>query len=193
MPQSVRAWRDRTRASVAWATVPTLAGLLLITAVTAHSYSMSMGQSMGLSTGGRVAADAMSALSWASIVTIVFLLIGWALVARLAERVPSGRAAVRWLVLVTAPLVAAVLEIGLAFVQHWLSRPSSYGADKGQGVSRAAHPLAAAVVSVAWDAVAVAVFSASCAWFSPPAGPRSPLVTFAPECGSLSSARCSFW
>ncbi len=156
MPKSVPAWRDRTQASVAWATVPALAALLLITAVTGHSYSMWSGPSIPFSTGGRVGADAMAAMSWASIATVVLLLIGWALVARLAERVPRGRAGVRWLLLITAPFLAMVLEIGLTLVQHWFARSSGYAVVNGHGVVRAAHPLAASVASVAWDVVAVA-------------------------------------
>jgi hypothetical protein len=78
MPESVGAWRDRTRASIAWATVPALAGVLLANVITQHSFRNSTwaGPASSMSAGGRVAADSMSAVSLAGASLVFFLLIG---------------------------------------------------------------------------------------------------------------------
>ena len=119
MPQTVGAWRDRARASIAWATVPAIVGLLLVSAIEQHSFRSSMwaGPHVPLSTGGRVAADAMMSFQWASIAMLVLLLAGWGLVGSLTDRVPEGGARRRWLLLVTAPLIAAVVEIGVSILR----------------------------------------------------------------------------
>ncbi|MFZ2057187.1 MAG: hypothetical protein WAV54_07245 [Acidimicrobiales bacterium] len=159
MPQTVGAWRDRARASIAWATVPALAVLLLVSAVEQHSFGSSIdaGPSTSLSPGGRVAADAMSAINSASVVILLLLLVGWGLVGCLADRAPSGRARKRWLLLTTAPLAAGVVEIGLNLLRFRLT-PTVIGrlAGGSTAVAHGGHPLAASVVSVAWDVVGVA-------------------------------------
>ncbi len=161
MPQTVGAWRDRTRASVAWATVPALAGLLLVSAVEQHSFGSSTGAgpSTSLSTGGRVAADAMTAINWASLTMILLLLVGWGLVGCLADRAPSGRARKRWLLLTVAPLAAGVVEIGLNLLRFRLMPTVTVIGRLAGGstaVAHGGHPLAASVVSVAWEVVGVA-------------------------------------
>jgi hypothetical protein len=156
MPQTVGAWRDRARASIGWATVPALLALLLVSAIEQHSFGSSTDAGTGalLSTGGRVAADAMTSIAWASIAMILLLLIGWALVGRLADIVARGRVGKRWLLLVTAPLVCGVVEIALSFLQTLEARVVLFVG--GRSLVDYRHPLAAQVVSVAWDAVAVA-------------------------------------
>lgn len=152
MPQTVGAWRDRARASIAWATVPAIVGLLLVSAIEQHSFRSSMwaGPHVPLSTGGRVAADAMMSFQWASIAMLVLLLAGWGLVGSLTDRVPEGGARRRWLLLVTAPLIAAVVEIGVSILRASLMLgPSAAAVHGGQ-------PLAVSVLSIAWDVVAVA-------------------------------------
>jgi hypothetical protein len=161
MPQTVGAWRDRTRASIAWATVPALAVLLLTVAIEQHSfrYSMWAGPHTALSPGGRVAADAMTGIQWASVVILLLLLTGWGLVGRLADRAPRGRAGRRWLLLTTAPLAAGVVEIGLNLLRIRLMPTVTVIGGLASGsttVAHGGHPLAASVVSVAWDVVGVA-------------------------------------
>ncbi|MGD0984365.1 MAG: hypothetical protein ABSA65_11200 [Acidimicrobiales bacterium] len=157
MPQTVGAWRDRARASIAWATVPALVALLLVSAIEQRSFGSSTdaGSASLLSTGGRVAADAMTSFAWASIAMVVLLLIGWALVGRLAGTVARGRAGKRWLSLVTAPLACGVVEAVLSVLRAGLVAHVVVSAG---GHSRLVyrHPLAAQVASVAWGVVAVA-------------------------------------
>ena len=155
MPQTVGAWRDRARASIAWATVPALLALLLVSAIEQHSFGSSTdaGTDALLSTGGRVAADAMTGIAWLSVAMFVLLLIGWALVGRLAGTVAKGRVGKRWLLLVTAPLICGAVEIVLQFLQTLQARVVLFAG--GQTLVGYRHPLAAQVLSVAWDAVAV--------------------------------------
>lgn len=156
MPQTVVAWRDRARASIAWATVPGLAGLLLVSAIELHTFwgSIDAGTGASMSTGGRVAAHSLIVIEWASIAMILLLLIGWALVGRLADTVARGRAAKRWLLAVTAPLICGVVEIALAYLRVLLgAHVVAFVGGRSLVVYR--HPLAAQAVSVAWDAVAV--------------------------------------
>ncbi|HLN06877.1 MAG TPA: hypothetical protein VK217_11405 [Acidimicrobiales bacterium] len=168
MPQTVIAWRDRTRASIAWGTVPAFAGLVLVSVISQHSFRDSIGgtspRGPSLSTGGRVAADAMSGLQWASLAVLVLLLTGWALVGGFADRVPKGRARRRWWRLTLAPLAAAVVEIGLQLLRNVLMpvvKGTTTAVVHGRPIMTLTyvsgrHPLAASVVSIAWDAVAVA-------------------------------------
>ena len=153
MPQSVEAWRDRARASIAWATVPALAALLLVVAVETHAFrsSIAAGPHTPLSAAGRVAADAMSVIGLASVALVLLLLVGWALVGRLADRVPAGRAGRQWLMLVTAPIVGGLVAIGLSIL-----RARFADAQIASGVVHSPNPLIASVLSIAWDAVASA-------------------------------------
>jgi len=168
MPQSVPAWRDRTRASIAWATVPAMAGLVLVTVITQHSFldSAQGGSLTALSTGGRVATEAMSALALAPIVLGICLLVGWALVQRLADRAPRGRAGRRWLLLVTAPFAGGVIEIGVSLLRAKLSPHTfvvSVGSRLETVVLPGGHPLAASFLSTLWDVFALAsLFSVFC-------------------------------
>ncbi|MGA3353560.1 MAG: hypothetical protein ABSD85_10305 [Acidimicrobiales bacterium] len=156
MPQSVAAWRDRTRASIAWATVPALVGLDLADVILDHSFRNSAwaAPSSAMTTDGRVAADALSAVSLAGVALLLFLLVGWALVGRLADRAPRGRAGTRWLLLVVAPLMGGVVEIVLSVLRALVTPGvvSVIGIDR---VVRGGHPLLASVLSVAWDVVGV--------------------------------------
>ena len=156
MPQTVRAWRDRARASIAWATVPAVVGVVLVSVVSQHSFrnSIDAGSGVSLSTSGRVAADAMSVISLASLAMILLLLIGWALVGCLADRMPAGRARRRWMLATTAPLIDGAVEIGLNFLKIRLA-PTVAVICRVAGCSttgvHGGHPLAASVVSIAWD------------------------------------------
>jgi hypothetical protein len=155
MSQTVGAWRDRGRASIAWATVPALLALLLVSAIEQHSFGSSTdaGTDALLSTGGRVASDAMTGIAWASVAMVLLLVIGWALVARLAGTVAKGWAGRRWLLLVTAPLVCGAVEIVLQLLQTSQARVVVFAG--GRTLVGYRHPLAAQLLSVAWDAVAV--------------------------------------
>jgi hypothetical protein len=145
MQRTVGAWRDRTRASITWATVPALVALLLVVVIEQSSSRTSMwsGPHTPLSTGGRVAADAMQAVQFSSLAIVVLLASGWALVARLFDRARKGRERTRWLLLVSAPLLFGLVEVGLSSAQAGL-------------VARNTHRLAVSVLSIAWDVVAVA-------------------------------------
>lgn len=155
MPQTVGPWRDRARASIAWATVPALAGLGLTEVIMDHSSRNSMwaGPSTTLSSGGRVAADAMTAINLAGVAIVLLLLVGWELVARLADRAPGGRPGRRWLMLVTAPLAAMVIEIGLSILRAKLMFGRRVGSTI---VIESHHPLTYSVLSIASDVVGVA-------------------------------------
>jgi hypothetical protein len=181
MPRTVPAWRDRTRASrdrtrasrdrtrasIAWATVPALAGLLLSSVIMQHSFQNSMQSvsSTPLSTGGRVAADAMSVVRLVSVLLALCLLVGWALVGRLADRAPRGRAGRRWLLLVTAPLAGGAIEIVLSVLRARLA-PQTVMIHLGsrlETLAEGGHPLVASLLSITWDVVAVAwLFSVFC-------------------------------
>ena len=167
MPRSVGAWRDRTRASIAWATVPAFAGLVLLNVIEQHSFRNSIGGSAPLppplSTAGHIAADAMTGIQWAAMATLLLLLTGWALVAGFAGRVPKGPARRRWRLLTCAPLGAGVVAIGLQILRNKLT-PVFFGSSTTVVHGHAyttysyrpgGHPLAASAVSVAYDAVSV--------------------------------------
>jgi len=170
MPQTAGAWRDRTRASIAWAMIPAMAGLWLVSVIQQHSFPNSIGASGThgplLSTGGHVAADAMTGIRWAGLAALVLLLAGWATVWGFADRVPKGRPRRRWFMLALAPLVAGVAEIGLQFLRDKFA-PLVFSRNAERVVhghvfiwfysySSGGHPLAATVASIAWDTVAVA-------------------------------------
>jgi hypothetical protein len=168
MPQTVGAWRDRTRASIAWATVPAFVGLELISVIQQHSFRNSIGgagpQASLLSTGGHVAADAMTGIQLASVAMLLLLLTGWRLVGSLGGRVAKGRARRRWRALTFAPLLAGVVGFGLQALRNRLT-PVVFGstttvvgghASTTYTYLRGGHPLAASAVSIAYDAVAVA-------------------------------------
>ena len=145
MPHTAPAWRDRARASIAWATLPALAGLWLTDVIMSHSFrnSIEAGSLTPLSPEGRIAADAMSILNLAGPALLLLLLVGWGLVACLADRAPRGRAGRKWLFLVVAPLLVAGTEIGLNLLRKTLV--------SGHGQSH--HPLAVTVLSVCVDLV----------------------------------------
>jgi len=155
MPETVRCWRDRTRACIAWATVPALAGLLLIGVISERTFgSSSFAGGATLSTGGRVASAAMSALAMTSLLLGACLLSGWALVALAGGRGPDGRASRRWLLLVAAPFIGGGLEIAL-FLGQSLLDPGTVTVLGHALVVKGGHPLVASVLGVAWDVVAV--------------------------------------
>lgn len=167
MPRTFGAWRDRTRASIAWATVPALAGLVLLNVIEQHSFRNSIGGSAplppALSTAGHIAADAMTGIQWAGMATLLLLLTGWALVAGFARRVPRGPARRRWRLLTCAPLGAGLVDMGLQNLRNKLT-PVLFGssttvvnhhAHTTYSYLPGGHPLAASAVSVAYDAVAV--------------------------------------
>jgi len=111
------------------------------------------GPSTTLSSGGRVAADAMTAINLAGVAIVLLLLVGWELVARLADRAPGGRPGRRWLMLVTAPLAAMVIEIGLSILRAKLMFGRRVGSTI---VIESHHPLTYSVLSIASDVVGVA-------------------------------------
>ena len=90
----------------------------------------------------------MSVIGLASIAMVLLLLVGWALVGRLADRAPAGRAGWRWLMLVTAPLMGGLVEIGLSVLRARFST-----AQIAAGVVHSPNPLLASVLSIGWDAV----------------------------------------
>jgi hypothetical protein len=145
-----------------------VAGLVLVSVIQQHSFQNSIAGSgpsgPSLSTGGHMAADAMLAIGLSSLAILLLLLSGWALVAGFAARVPQGRARRRWRLLAAAPLAAGLTEIALAALRDKftpvVANSTTRIVDRHGFMTYTyrpgGHPLAALVVSTAYDVVAVA-------------------------------------
>lgn len=153
MPAEAALWRDRTRTSVAFATLPALGTLWLADVIGSHSSPDFIQGQVPLAVAGRVATDATRILSLVSLGLVVLLAIGWFLVGRLATRVPRGKEGRRWMCLYLAPLAAIVMEACIGVVQSSLEHGKAAGT---RTVVVSAHPLVVTLLGVAHNVVGFA-------------------------------------